>query len=121
MRESLSVIDKLIDSLMADRVSGDIMGDSAGDLLRASAQMQLLNDVGHNDSILEPHPLSSVLFAFNSTLMGTMRQIDVVDGGFIPFELSADGAFMTPHNPRNITEPLPLCPKDGYDITFLTG
>jgi hypothetical protein len=33
--ERLFGIDKLIDGLMADGVPGDIMGDSAGDLLRA--------------------------------------------------------------------------------------
>ena len=65
--------------------------------------------------------MSSVTFTFDSTIMGTMRQIDIVHRGLIAVELSADGTFMTPHNPCNLTRFYPLCPKNSDDVPFLTG
>lgn len=46
--DGFAVIDKLIDGLMADRVSWDVMDDFAADLFRAPSQIEFLNDIGHD-------------------------------------------------------------------------
>jgi hypothetical protein len=121
MRESLLVVDELIDGFVADCVSWNLVGDPAGDLLGAPPEVESLNHVGHDLLIFEPWSSGSVLFAFHGTLLGTMGQVHIVDGGLIPLELSANGTFVAPYNPCNLTYPFTLRPKNGYDVAFFTG
>jgi len=97
------------------------MGDPAGDLLGAPPEVESLNHVGHDLLIFKPWSSGRVLFAFHGTLLGTMGQVHIVDGGLIPLELSANGTFVAPYNPCNLTYPFTLRPKNGYDVAFFTG
>jgi len=83
--------------------------------------MELLNNVAHDQLILEPPSAGSVPFAFTSPLMVAMSHIDSVHRLFISFEFSADGAFVAPQNPCNLTGPSSLRLKNGYDVPLLTG
>jgi hypothetical protein len=121
MRESLLVVDELIDGLMAECVSWNLVGDSTGDLLGVPPKVESLNHVGHDLLVFEPWSLGGVFFAFHGTLLGTMRQVHIVDGGLISLEFSANGTFVAPYNPCNLTDPFTLRPKNGYYVAFFTG
>lgn len=121
MVEGLFGIDKLIDGLMADGFTCNIMGDPPRCLLRTQAEGKFLLDVAHNHLVFEPRSFSSAPFAFDSTPMGTMRQINIVHWGLITLKFPADGAFVPSHNPCNLTQGYPLCPKHSNDVPFFTG
>jgi len=78
MLNAFSVIDKLIDGLVVDEFSRHISVNTSCYLLSPPSQIQLLNNIGHDQLILETQSAGSEPFSFDNTFVGTMRHIHII-------------------------------------------
>jgi hypothetical protein len=88
LRTGRSIIDKLIDGLMADMESWILARESSCNGFGRPFESEFLHDIPAYQRIPYSLPLYGVMFTFNGSLMRSVGQVDIVDRRFVPFELS---------------------------------
>jgi hypothetical protein len=83
-----SIIDKLIDGLMADMESWILTRESSCNGFGRPFESQFLHDIPAYQRISDSLSLYGVMFTFHGSLIRSVGQVYVVDRRFVPFELS---------------------------------
>jgi hypothetical protein len=88
LRTDRSIIDKLIDGLMADMESWILARESSCNGFGRPFESEFLHDIPAYQRIPYSLPLYRFLFTFNGSLMRSVGQVDFVDRRLVAFELS---------------------------------
>ena len=83
-----SIIDKLIDGLMADMEPWISTTESSCNGFGRPFESEFLHDIPAYQRISYPLPLYGVMFTSNGSLMRSVGQVDIVDRRSVSFELS---------------------------------
>lgn len=83
-----SIVDKLIDGLMADMESWIVVRESSCNGFGRPFEPEFLHDIPAYQRIPYSLPLHGVTFTFNGSLMRPVGQVNVVDRRSVPLELS---------------------------------
>jgi hypothetical protein len=88
LRTGGSIIDKLIDGLMADMKSWIPATESPRNGFGRPFKPEFLHDIPAYQRISYSLPLYGVMFTFNGSLMRSVGQVDIVNRRSVPLELS---------------------------------
>ena len=83
-----SIIDKLIDGLVADMESWILARESSCNGFGRPFESEFLHDIPAYQRIPDSPPLCGVMFTLNGSLMCSVGQVTIVDRRFVPLELS---------------------------------
>ena len=88
LRTGGSIIDKLIDGLMANMESWISATESPRNGFGRPFEPEFLHDIPAYQRIPYSPPLYGVMFTFNGSLMRSVGQVDIVNRRSVPLELS---------------------------------
>ena len=114
-------VDELVDRLVADGVTRMVAGETSCDLLGRPPELEFLDHVGQRSSVFESRTMRGFPLAIDRTLMGSMGEIDIVDGRFISRQLPMDRTLVAPDGSCDLTHFLALGSENGNPVTLFTA
>jgi hypothetical protein len=83
-----SIIDELVDGLMADMEPWMVIRESSCNGFGRPFELELFHDIATDQRIPDSLSLDGFMFSFNGSFMGLIGQVNIVDGRPVTFKFS---------------------------------
>jgi hypothetical protein len=88
LRPGRSIIDKLIDGLMADMKAWIVVRESSCNGFGRPFELEVFHDIATDERVPYSLSLDGFMFSLNCSFMGLIGQVNIVDGRPVTFKFS---------------------------------